>query len=300
MQGLYIPVDERLKGTNVIGTPSFRFGATVDDLAQYANGLVNWHWQDTVELSYVTRGMLRARVLEEERVVRAGEGFLIMPTRLHAVLPVQGQPGEYCTLLFDPQLVGGASAGLIGHRYVEPLVRAEDARFILLQPSATWMQDILADAADIVAAYMGKAFGFELVVMAKLTRIWHALVTGAFHGLVEESASAAGVYQERVAEMIAFIHAHYQEPIRLEDIAGAIGVSRGECCRFAKRMLHMTPFEYVTQYRITQSLPLLEKEEWSITEIAGRVGFHAVNYFTSTFRQIMGMTPSAYRRRGAQ
>lgn len=297
MQGLYIPVDERLKSINEIGTPSFRFGATVDDLAQYANGLVNWHWQDTAEISYVRRGMLRVRVLEEERIVRAGEGFLIMPGRLHAVLPVHGQPGEYCTVLFDPQLVGGAHAGLIAHRYVQPLVWAEDARFIPLRPSAGWMRDILGEAEDIVAAHEAKAFGYELAVMASLTRIWYALVTGALHGVVEKAASADGVYQDRMAGMIAFIHAHYQEPIRLEDIARAIDVSRGECCRFARRMLQMTPFEYVTQYRIAQSLPLLEREAWSITDIAGRVGFRAVNYYTTTFRQIMGMTPGAYRRR---
>lgn len=297
MAELFIPVDENLKSYYVAGTPSFRFLATLDDLSAYKNGLVNWHWQDIAELSVVTRGALRARVLEEECVVREGQGFVVLPGRLHTVLPVPDEAGEYRTLLFDRRLISGAPYSLIGSKYVDPLIEAEGAQLLVLDPGTGWMRAVLDMALDIVQLHLRQPFGYELSVVRGLIFIWHEIAVNMLKQNPVRMNTASSEEQRRVTALISFIHAHYGEKLSLADISGAAGVSRGECCRFFKRMLHMTPFEYLAQHRVQQSLELLEAGERSITEISERVGFSSANYFTTTFRRLMGVTPGIYRKR---
>lgn len=96
--------------------------------------------------------------------------------------------------------------------------------------------------------------------------------------------------------MLSWIDNHYAEKIALNDIARAGQLSRSECCRYFKRMLHTTPLNYVTDYRLQKSAVLLQQADSSITEVAYQVGFNSTSYFIEKFRKAMNMTPLAYRK----
>ena len=72
-------------------------------------------------------------------------------------------------------------------------------------------------------------------------------------------------------------------------------VSRGECCRFFKKMMGMTISDYLLEYRIAKSVELLESGHNSISDIAHAVGFHSASNFTALFKQKTGVTPREYR-----
>ena len=104
------------------------------------------------------------------------------------------------------------------------------------------------------------------------------------------------VKNERIKQMLHWIHVHYAEKITLEDIAKAGQLSRSECCRYFKRVLKQTPLHYVTDYRIQKSLSLLQEADSTVTDVAYQVGFNSTSYFISQFRKSMNMTPLAYKK----
>ena len=55
--------------------------------------------------------------------------------------------------------------------------------------------------------------------------------------------------------------------------------------------------EYILQIRVSMAKQLLVKTDFSIGEIASRVGIDDVAYFSSIFRKATGKTPTAYRNR---
>jgi AraC-like DNA-binding protein len=61
--------------------------------------------------------------------------------------------------------------------------------------------------------------------------------------------------------------------------------------------LSPTPFEYVLHYRIQKSLSLLADDDLNITAIAAACGFSGASYYTEVFRKIIGIPPSAYRKK---
>lgn len=96
-------------------------------------------------------------------------------------------------------------------------------------------------------------------------------------------------------EMLNWIHMHYAENIKLEDIAKAGNLSRSETCRYFKQILNTSPMQYVIEYRIKLSLVLLHDPESNVTDVSYRVGFNSTSYFIEKFRHSMNMTPLTYK-----
>ena len=59
--------------------------------------------------------------------------------------------------------------------------------------------------------------------------------------------------------------------------------------------MNQSLFDYLLEYRIEQSLPLLLDENMNITETALACGFSTPSYYTKIFRKYMGCTPRSYR-----
>ena len=83
------------------------------------------------------------------------------------------------------------------------------------------------------------------------------------------------------------------------DIAAHAGLCKSECCRFFKKYMRMTIFDYLLSTRIQNSIPLLMDGE-NITTIAGLVGFSSPAYYGQIFKRYMGMSPSQYKKNAAQ
>lgn len=78
---------------------------------------------------------------------------------------------------------------------------------------------------------------------------------------------------------------------------GCAVVSAGESKRVIRATIDTTPIRYLRQYRIRQAARLLCHTEERISDIASRCGFQDMSYFTKSFREQLGCTPTEYRRR---
>ena len=100
-------------------------------------------------------------------------------------------------------------------------------------------------------------------------------------------------------KMMNYIHHNYQSKIRLDDIADAGNVSRSRCSPIFRKYMHVTPIEYVNDYRLEVSRGYLLDRNLSIASIASACGFSGQSYYTKLFVRKYGCTPSAYRTQNA-
>lgn len=77
---------------------------------------------------------------------------------------------------------------------------------------------------------------------------------------------------DRLKEVLSYIHAHIQEPLKVEDIAQAANISRTECFRCFQIILQKTPQEYITGYCIAQASAMLLNTRRTIADIAACLG----------------------------
>lgn len=104
----------------------------------------------------------------------------------------------------------------------------------------------------------------------------------------------AGSSAQHVLNAVKFIQFNYAHPIGIDDIAGAVGISRSHLYRAFMRNLGRSPIDYLTQYRIDEACALLKSSSLSIAEIAVSVGFFDPFYFSRVFKKNVGVPPSRY------
>ncbi|WNX84535.1 AraC family transcriptional regulator [Agathobaculum sp. NTUH-O15-33] len=103
-----------------------------------------------------------------------------------------------------------------------------------------------------------------------------------------------------VHKMLRFIDRHYTENFTLDELAEAAGVSRYYASRLFRQQTGSSPTGYRLQRRIGEAQSLLTDTDYSITYIAGAVGYDNPNHFTQRFTEMIGVSPREFRKRSVK
>jgi AraC-like DNA-binding protein len=89
--------------------------------------------------------------------------------------------------------------------------------------------------------------------------------------------------------------ARYAQPLDVDDLAGAAGLSRAHFSREFRRAFGESPHGYLLTRRLERAAALLRDTDHSVAEICFSVGLQSVGSFTSSFGRAYGRSPTAYR-----
>ncbi|WP_028777241.1 bifunctional transcriptional activator/DNA repair enzyme AdaA [Shimazuella kribbensis] len=92
-------------------------------------------------------------------------------------------------------------------------------------------------------------------------------------------------------EVKNFILKKYSSPITLEDMSREIMISPFHLQRVFKRMIGVTPANFLLETRLNKAKQLLVDTDWSVAEIAKMVGFRSTSHFSMTFKKKFQLTP---------
>jgi AraC-like DNA-binding protein len=87
----------------------------------------------------------------------------------------------------------------------------------------------------------------------------------------------------------------YAEPLDLDELAAAAGVSKYHFLRCFSATYGMTPAVYVAERRIERAQDLLRATNLTVTEVCMLVGYSSLGSFSAKFKELVGVTPSAYQ-----
>ncbi len=110
---------------------------------------------------------------------------------------------------------------------------------------------------------------------------------------VRFSARFTAAHYKRVLD---YVSANFGGAITLEAMAGEAGISPSHFSRLFKETLGKSPMQFVTGYRVEQSLKQLADPSLSLSDIAFACGFSDQAHFNRVFRRHQGETPGAYRQ----
>jgi AraC-like DNA-binding protein len=95
------------------------------------------------------------------------------------------------------------------------------------------------------------------------------------------------------------IDREYARPLDVEALARGANMSAGHLSREFKLAYGESPYSYLMTRRIERAMALLRRGDLSVTEICFAVGCSSLGTFSTRFTELVGMPPSAYRRRAA-
>lgn len=93
-----------------------------------------------------------------------------------------------------------------------------------------------------------------------------------------------------------YMEDHFREKVSLEEISEMLDVSKYYLIRIYKDVNKITPYEYLTIYRVSKAKKLIQETAISIEDISSSCGFLNANTFIRAFKKYVGMTPTSYKK----
>lgn len=89
--------------------------------------------------------------------------------------------------------------------------------------------------------------------------------------------------------------ARYFEPLGVDEMAAAAGLSRAHFSREFRRAFGEPPHAYLLTRRLERAAALLRNTDGSVADICLSVGLQSIGSFTTSFTRTYGVSPTAYR-----
>jgi len=116
---------------------------------------------------------------------------------------------------------------------------------------------------------------------------------------VRASSDVRAIPNEQVAQALHYIWTHYAEPIRVQDVAGSVPVTRRHLQTLFQQQVGRTMREELARVRAARACFLLKFSTLRVSEIAERCGFSSALHLHRTLQSVVGMGPKDFRNEGS-
>lgn len=101
--------------------------------------------------------------------------------------------------------------------------------------------------------------------------------------------------EKLIRRVVNVINKKLSDPdLTVEKLAWEVGLSRVHLHRKLKELTNQSPSDFIRNTRLRQAAHLLKEKNLSIAEVAYATGFNSTSTFSTSFKKLFGVTPSAY------
>lgn len=294
IENMQIHIEKNQKEIKAHGDYSFPVNVSIEKIESYEQGFFLWHWHPEVELTWIMSGEVEYHVNDSKYILKEGEGLFVNSNTLHSGYMIEGRECTYLSVTFHPRFLYGYENSILQTKYIDYITANDGWSSLHLTIEEPWHQEIIDSLKRIYEMWKEPPADYELQVHLILAQIWQKLYQ--YYLALPEEEKKSQPYLQRLRDIVSYIQNHYAEDISLETVADSVNICRSECCRFFKKHMNMTIFDYILFLRIQNSLPLLRKGK-TVTEAAGEVGFSSPAYFGQIFKRYMKCTPGEYSKK---
>ncbi len=285
---MQIHTEKNQKETKPHGDYAFPVSVNVEKIQDYEQDAFLWHWHPEVELTLIQSGEIEYHVNDQTFILKKGEGLFCNCRTLHSGRRLDKKECTYLSITFHPRFLYGYENSLLQTKYVDFITTNELWESLKFCPDTDWQKEILDQMQEIYELSEDPPADYELQVHLLLTQIWQKLYV--YYLSLPNPGLKPRPELQRLRDIISYLQDHYAEEITLDQVAASVNICKSECCRFFKKHMDMTIFEYLLYLRIQNSLPLLAEGE-SVTAAAEKTGFSSPAYFGQIFKRYMKCTP---------
>jgi len=282
----------RIRSGSIFPIPDFPLVVIRSD----RHGETSAHGHEFMELVVITGGSGIHFTGDEQYPISRGDVFVIARNRSHGYRDVRDL--GLVNILFDPARLAMPLHDLAkvpGYHVLftlEPAWRRKHRFESRLRLGPRELSHVEGLIHNLMVEQAAREPGHRFLTLAWLMQIIGYLSRCYGRSSLEGRAAAL----LRIGQAISHLEASYAEPVRLETLAEIAHMSVRTFLREFRAAMETSPIDYLVRLRASRAAELLLKApELNITEIAFRSGFGDSNYFSRTFRRVMGVTPREYR-----
>ncbi len=246
---------------------------------------IDLHIHDFWELNLVFAGHGRHQIRNREFPVASGSVFVIPPSVPHGYTDEGGLSVFH--LLFRPTILANLERadGLELLLSIEPFLRQNFHAPLFLRLTTFHLMGIQNELLPLLDGGMLDYDGADAVRdhTALKALYWMSHLFTLQMKQMKNSASFES--ESAVIDAIQYIHEHYGEQLRIEDLCQVTFLSKSTFLRRFKRVCGCTPIQYLIEYRVNMALAKMQSGKTK-TEIAQECGFFDLSHMEKSIRAI--------------
>lgn len=243
------------------------------------------HWHEYVEILYLMEGHLTTIIQAESYILSPGSIVVINSRDLH-MTKTKGNT-TYILLQISAEQMKRVFPDFDSLRF-DTLISAEAKN--------KNAEDLIAGLQQMLELYLQKEDGYQLLFTARLYEfLYHLYRSHSNWILTEENPNNSRDFL-RITRVMDWVRKNYRKPLKLEDAAELLGVSREYFCRLFKKYTGQTFLEYVNSVRTINLYEDLLRTDMSITLLLEKNGITNYKVFMRIFKKLYSDTPQAIRR----
>ena len=156
-------------------------------------------------------------------------------------------------------------------------------------------EDEVADAALRLLRLLDRPASVQ-VLHDQLIRELHYWLLSGRHGGAIRALGLPDSHARRIARAVAIIRAEFAQPLRVERLARAAGMSASAFHQHFREQTSLTPLQFQKQLRLIEARRLMFAEATPIAIAAHAVGYESVPQFTREYGRLFGVPPGRAAR----
>ncbi|MDD4532128.1 MAG: AraC family transcriptional regulator [Bacilli bacterium] len=290
-------IDENMHELINHGRPEFPVAFYGDGYKYLGSRSYYAHWHNEIEVTIAIKGDIAISCNDATILVREGDAIVINSNILHCILHDNYPKSIVQTIVFNPVIIYGYHTSDIERLYVLPIINSDRDYYYLkdTKKEGNWGKKCIDAFLNAIRFNISKKDGYELGIKIMLMDAWYILYRNVPKSNVVGNTFSAKVLL--VKNAINYIHKNYMNAITLDDISRNSLLSKSELCKLFKKYVNQSPIQYLLRHRISNACYYLSYSDKPVTDIANKVGISDPNYFAISFKKIMKMSPTQYRRR---
>ncbi|MFT3982907.1 MAG: AraC family transcriptional regulator [Lachnospiraceae bacterium] len=286
-----ILTDETIRETVSHGNDKYPFEFYLEDIWQFDFHCIDWHWHPELEFVYIEKGCATILAGNNKYTLTRGNGIFINKQVIHRF--ESSESTIIPNIVFSPFLLAPKES-LIYQKYVQSILSSSiDCQ--IFTPDIYWQKEII-DILNSIFLLQKKGNPCEMQTVQLLLKLWQIMYENMSTISAEHNTRTDIQDQARLQIMLQYIHENYQSNITLEKLTQEISLSKSSILKIFNKYVHMSPIDYVIQYKLKQAARLLDTTENNVSAIAQSIGFDNVGYFCRKFKEVFKLTPSQYRK----
>ena len=247
----------------------------------------NWHKHEEFELILISDGHGTAMIGDYIGEYKQGDIYFIAGNLPHW-FKKQHHKMIGCSevLHFKPEIFGNDFLQLPELKTVQQFLKKNDG--IQIQPELK--KEIAEVILELQVTKGFKSISLLLDCLQKISTTPHYLT------LTQDFSSDNQHINPAIEKIIDFSFKRYLTPITLEQVAEVAGMSIPTFCRFFKKNIKKTYFDFIQDLRVSHACKLLTNSNQPIMEICYESGYNSWAHFSKQFKHVKKMTPSQYRK----
>lgn len=247
-----------------------------------------------LELSYSHEGTYEFE-LKDNRCIYIGEGEFIalhnIFESLHSRFPQQIFKGFAIT--FDIITVNKLLQGLFRELSIDINTitgrLCGDSKVYVLKGDQE-LQSVLEKI------YHADPYSQAAYIKVKVLELLHLLSTGT----ISDMKHSCRYYEKNTVLKVKHIKDHLTEELTrhmtIDQLSKEHNLTKTMLKTCFKDIYGLPPYEYLKKTRMNHAAVLLRQEKYSISEVAGLVGYQNASKFSSAFKNVIGMSPREYAK----